>query len=73
MDFNKNRKRFENILVVDPSTTIAMIIKTMLSKYAYSTFHAKNGAEAMKLSIEVQPDILIISEVLKDMNAGQKR
>ena len=68
MDFNKNRKRFENILVVDPSTTIAMIIKTMLSKYAYSTFHAKSGAEAMKLSIEVQPDILIISEVLKDMN-----
>ncbi len=68
MGFNKNRKKFENILVVDPSTTIAMIIKTMLSKYAYSTFHAKNGKEAMKLSIEVKPDILITSEVLKDMN-----
>jgi diguanylate cyclase (GGDEF)-like protein len=68
MGFNKKRKRFENILVVDPSTTIAMIIKTMLSKYAYSTFHAKSGAEAMKLSIEVKPDILITSEILKDMN-----
>jgi len=68
MGFNKKRKKFENILVVDPSTTIAMIIKTMLSKYSYSTFHAKSGAEAMKLSIEVKPDILITSEILKDMN-----
>lgn len=68
MGFNKNRKRFENILVADPSTTVAMIIKAMLSKYAYSTFHAKSGAEAIKLSIEVKPDILITSEILKDMN-----
>jgi len=68
MGFNQKRKKFENILVVDPSTTIAMIIKNILSKYAYSTFHAKSGAEAMKLTIEVKPDILITSEVLKDMN-----
>ncbi len=68
MGYNEKRKRFENVLIVDPSTTIAKIIKTMLSKYAYSTFHAKNGAEAIKLSIEVKPDILITSEILKDMN-----
>ncbi|MCP4254054.1 MAG: response regulator [Candidatus Scalindua sp.] len=68
MGYNEKRNKFENILVVDPSTTIAMIIKSILSKYAYSTFHAKSGAEAIKLSLEVKPDILITSEILKDMN-----
>ncbi|MBT6225783.1 MAG: response regulator, partial [Candidatus Scalindua sp.] len=68
MGFNKKREKFENLLVVDPSTTIAMIIKAMLSKYGYSTFHAKSGAEALKLSIEVKPDVIITSEVLKDMD-----
>ncbi len=68
MDFNKKRKKFENILVVDPSLTVAKIIKSILDKYEYSTFHAKNGAEAVKLSIEIKPDILITSDVLTDMN-----
>ncbi len=68
MSFNQKRRKFENILVVDPSTTVAMIIRSMLSKYKYAVFHAKSGVEALKLSIEIKPEILVTSDILEDMN-----
>ena len=51
-------KRREIILVVDDSNGPRRVITQELSKAGYKTFEATNGEEAIKLAMELRPDLI---------------
>ena len=54
------------ILIVEDDTNLAQVIITLLERHDIETFYAQTGREAIRLSQQVKPDLLILDLVLPD-------
>lgn len=56
------------VLIVDDSVYMRSLIKSILTKNGYDIIgEASNGEEAIDLSIELNPDIITMDNILPDM------
>lgn len=64
----KTIKDVPKVLIVDDSMYMRSLIKSILSKYDYEIIgEASTGEEAIDLSIELDPDIITMDNILPDM------
>ncbi|MBH8553443.1 response regulator [Nostocaceae cyanobacterium CENA357] len=56
-------KQFK-ILIVEDDTNLAQLLITLFEKHEIETFLAKTGKEAIRLSQEINPDLLILDLIL---------
>jgi len=56
-------KRFR-ILIVEDDTNLAQLLITLFEKHEIETFLAQTGKEAIRLSQEINPDLLILDLIL---------
>lgn len=68
MSFHQKRRKLNNILIVEPSSTVTMMLERMIRKYGYNVFKAKSGAEAIRLVGIVKADIIMTTAHLDDMS-----
>ncbi len=54
------------VLVVEDDTNLAQLLITLFERHEIETFHAQTGREAIRLSQQLQPDLLILDLVLPD-------
>ncbi len=54
------------ILIVEDDTNLAQVLITLFERHEIETFHAQTGREAIQLSQQLQPDLLILDLVLPD-------
>ncbi len=54
------------ILIVEDDTNLAHVLITLFERHEIETFHAQTGREAIQLSQQLQPDLLILDLVLPD-------
>ncbi|HEY9794033.1 MAG TPA: PAS domain S-box protein [Leptolyngbyaceae cyanobacterium] len=54
------------ILIVEDDTNLALVLITMFERHEIETFHAQTGREAIQLSQQLKPDLLILDLVLPD-------
>jgi CheY-like chemotaxis protein len=54
------------ILIVEDDTNLAQVLITMFDRHEIETFHAQTGREAIQLSQQLKPDLLILDLVLPD-------
>jgi len=59
------------ILVVDDSRTVRSVLQRMLQQGGYATLTAENGREALDLSVEHKPTLVIMDIVMPEMNGFQ--
>ena len=71
MSFEQHGRRLEKILIAETTNTISRIIESVLLKHGYRVFKAKNGADALKLALTAEPDIVIAGGQLEDMEGHQ--
>jgi CheY-like chemotaxis protein len=63
--------RKQRILVVDDEELIAHSLREILSRAGFDTICALSGAEAIELSTEVCPDIVISDVIMPDLDGVQ--
>ncbi|MCC5645499.1 response regulator [Nostoc sp. CHAB 5824] len=63
--FAKSSKRVR-ILIVEDDTNLAQLLITLFEKHKIETFLAKTGREAIRLSQEVNPDLMILDLILPE-------
>jgi DNA-binding response OmpR family regulator len=68
MSFNQKRRKLNNILIVEPSSTVTMALERMIRKYGYNVFKTKSGEEAIRLVDIVKADIIMTTVYLDDMS-----
>jgi DNA-binding response OmpR family regulator len=68
MNFHQKRRKLNNILIVEPSSTVTMALERMIRKYGYNVFKTKSGAEAIKLATVVKADIIMTAAYIGDMS-----
>lgn len=57
------------VLIVDDAAFMRMTIKKMLEAHGHSVIaEAENGVEAVKKSIEVNPDVILLDITMPEMN-----
>jgi PAS domain S-box-containing protein len=54
------------ILIVEDDANLAQVLITLFERHEIETFHAQTGREAIRLSQQLQPDLLILDLVLPD-------
>jgi signal transduction histidine kinase/DNA-binding response OmpR family regulator len=54
------------ILIVEDDTNLAQVLITLFERHEIETFHAQTGREAIQLSQQLKPDLLILDLVLPD-------
>jgi len=54
------------ILIVEDDTNLAQVLITLFERHEIETFHARTGREAIQLSQQLKPDLLILDLVLPD-------
>lgn len=59
------------VLVVDDSPTILRVIDLAIKDTGWEIFHAKDGLTALKLTKEVEPDLIILDVMLPVYNGYQ--
>jgi two-component system KDP operon response regulator KdpE len=59
------------ILIVDDEQSIRGFLKTSLSAYGYAVFEAAEGKEALRESVSVHPDAIILDLGLPDMDGRE--
>ena len=57
----------ERILFADDDLEIQDVVKSILTKVGYETIVAKDGAEALRLAEETNPDLIILDYVMPIM------
>lgn len=58
----------KKILLVDDSSTILMIERTILTKGPYDLITAKDGEEAVEKALAERPDLILMDVVMPKMN-----
>ena len=58
------------ILIVDELATNRIVLKVKLSAAYYDVFQARTGAEALKMVEKFQPDLILASTELTDLNSA---
>jgi DNA-binding response OmpR family regulator len=61
----------KRILIADDSPTFRLLEEVFLVQRGYKTLHAENGAEALRLSIEEKPDLVILDIQMPVMDGVQ--
>jgi two-component system, OmpR family, KDP operon response regulator KdpE len=56
------------ILVVDDEPQIRRVLRTTLSSYGYDVVEAKNGQDAIQITIRVRPDLILLDLNMPDMS-----
>lgn len=59
------------VLVVDDSPTILRVIDLAIKDTGWEIFHAKDGLTALKLTKEVEPDLIVLDVMLPVYNGYQ--
>jgi response regulator RpfG family c-di-GMP phosphodiesterase len=59
----------KKVLVVDDEMDMRIFLSTLLQTAGYQPFSASNGASAMKLVLEIRPDLIIL-EVMTAKDEG---
>jgi len=59
------------VLLVDDDTSARMILNRVLSKAGYKVREAKDGKEALEISREYQPDVMMIDWMMPEMDGEQ--
>jgi len=54
------------ILIVEDDANLAQVLITLFERHEIETFHAQTGREAIQLSQQLKPDLLILDLVLPD-------
>jgi len=54
------------VLIVEDDTDLAQLLITLFEKHKIETFLAKTGREAIRLSQEVNPDLMILDLILPE-------
>ncbi|RCJ28241.1 multi-component transcriptional regulator [Nostoc sp. ATCC 43529] len=54
------------VLIVEDDTNLAQLLMTLFEKHKIETFLAKTGREAIRLSQEVNPDLMILDLILPE-------
>lgn len=54
------------VLVVEDDSNLAQLLISMFERHEIETFHAQTGREAIRLSQQLNPDLLILDLVLPD-------
>ncbi len=60
--------RKPRIMIVEDDQDLARVIKESFERHGIKTLHAQSGAEAIELSRELAPDLLILDLVLPDLD-----
>ena len=58
----------KKILLVDDSSTVLLMERMILSKYAYDVVTAKDGAEGVEKAIAERPDLILMDVVMPRMD-----
>ncbi|HLD29762.1 MAG TPA: response regulator [bacterium] len=58
----------KKILIADDEESTRNLMDFVLSKEGFEIFQAPNGKTALKLALELRPDLLILDIVMPDMN-----
>jgi two-component system, OmpR family, KDP operon response regulator KdpE len=56
------------ILVVDDQPQIRRVLRTILSSHGYDVVEAKNGQEAIQITIRERPDLILLDLNMPDMS-----
>ncbi len=56
------------ILIVDDEIEIIRALQRSLTAHGYKVFTARNGEDAVKLTLQQRPDVLLLDLVLPDMS-----
>ncbi|MDM9383822.1 response regulator [Chlorogloeopsis sp. ULAP01] len=62
----QHSSKLVRVLLVEDDPNLAEVLQTLFEQYNIETFHAKTGREAIHLSQEVNPDLLILDLVLPE-------
>ncbi|RUR84202.1 response regulator [Chlorogloeopsis fritschii PCC 9212] len=62
----QHSSKLVRVLLVEDDPNLAEMLQTLLEHHNIETFHAKTGREAIHLSQEVNPDLLILDLVLPE-------
>ncbi|HEN21153.1 MAG TPA: response regulator [Desulfobacteraceae bacterium] len=57
-----------NVLVVDDSKTIRMIVKKAFSPYDCEVIEAENGVEGLAVAAKIKPDLIVLDITMPVMN-----
>ena len=58
-----------NVLIVDDAAFMRMAIRKMLEPHGHVVVgEAENGIEAVKMSIEIKPDVILLDITMPEMN-----
>ena len=58
----------QTILVVDDAESITQFIQQMLEDRGYSATGCSNGAEALRLAVEIRPDLILLDIMMPDVD-----
>ena len=65
---NSANKGAEKILVVDDEKYILRIVKFNLRRYGYEVLTAQNGEEALKVTFDKRPDLILLDIMMPVMD-----
>lgn len=54
------------VLIVEDDADLALLLRTLLERHDIETFHGQTGREAIRLSQQLTPDLLILDLILPD-------
>lgn len=61
-------KKHKTILIVDDEEPLRRILRDVLEKENYSILEAKNGREAVDLSLKEHPDLILLDLLMPEVN-----
>lgn len=59
VSFHQKRRKLNNILIVEPSSTVTMSLERMIRKYGYNVYTAANSREAIALLNKHGADLIV--------------
>jgi two-component system chemotaxis response regulator CheY len=67
-EFHKEQKNMAKILVVDDAEFLRVRLTKMLGTDGYEVFQAENGATAVSMYKEMQPDVVLMDVTMPEMD-----
>ena len=62
----------KRVLVVDDKATSRELIRTVLEKSGYAVSEAGDGCEAVRVALQVQPDLIILDLQMPTLDASAR-
>src|SRR5690348_5393370 len=63
-----NKQKGAYILIVDDEIEIIRALQRSLTAHGYKVFIARNGEDAIRLTLQQRPDVLLLDLVLPDIS-----